>query len=383
MEDSVGERFLERARKHREEGKPWLDANELAWLDELIEQWPKGWGDDLHVHLYGHLEIQEKVDLPGLGITIDPEKSVPEEGSAGFVFRAPYAYVAKVRVSQRDRAGLLDGINRVEKLLSAWRMTDWGGAAIKYWCHFCAGGYGVESCLNASKLDDMKRALSSTERYTDRQQALIYQAAWWLRQCEIPIYNDPNPSVFAKYLSYWNAFESLTEAVCDKWKPAKLTMGEKNKAIQNCQATRGLLTTRDIDTLYNEVVNPGLPGSVKHALAICFGVVGNQYYAECFAKQPRNARLYQVRNDIAHGNIVEYDLETRLRVERAHPRLWIIVTNMLALLTQQSIALDKEVNSCYTCANLSQSETCKVGLLPDGERYWRFACRKYEPGEPD
>jgi hypothetical protein len=74
MEDAFAERFVKAARKLREEGKSWLEAHKLAGLDERIKQWPKNWGDDLHVPLYGHLEIQEKVDLPDLGITIDPEK---------------------------------------------------------------------------------------------------------------------------------------------------------------------------------------------------------------------------------------------------------------------------------------------------------------------
>lgn len=383
MEDGFAERFVKAARKLREEGKPWLEASKLAGLDERIKQWPKNWGDDLHVPLYGHLEIQERVDLPDLGITIDPEKSISKEGSSGFAFGAPYAYVAKVRVSHRDRASLLDGINRVEKFLSAWRMTDWGGAAIKYWCHFFVESSAVESCLDARKLSDIKKALSITEQYTDHQQMLIYQATWWLRQCEIPIYNNPNPAVFAEYLSYWNAFECLTEAVCDRWKPEKLTTDEKNKVIHDYEAKHQPLTSKDINKLYNEVVNLGLRGLVKHALTICFSVVGAQYYAECFTKHPKDSRLYQVRNDIAHGNIVEYDLESRLRVEGAHPRLWMIVTNMLALLTQQSIALDKEVNSCYTCANLSQGQTCKLGLLPQRKWYWRFTCHKYEPKKPN
>jgi len=383
MEDTFGERLLKAARKLHEEGKTWYEAYELADLDERIKQWPKDWGDDLHVSLYGGLEIQEKVDLPDLGITIDPKKSSPKEGS--YIFGAPYDYVAKVRVPQKDLASYLDGISRVEKFLSAWRMTDWGGAAIQYWCHFFPIDAQVVSCLDTKKLSDIKKTLSITEQYTDHQQTLIYRAVWWLRQCEIPIYNNPYPSVFGKYLSYWNAFECLTEAVCDKWKLTKGTKEQKNKIIQSYVAKHQTLTIVDIDELYNRVVSPGFRTQAKHALNICFGVVGAQYYEECFMKQPEDSRLYQVRNDIAHGNIVEYHLDTRRRVEKALRRLWVIVTNMLELLTQRpaSSALDKEVNSCYTCANLSQDQTCKLGLLPEVERYWRFTCRKYERKKPN
>ena len=380
MGDDFAERLMEAARELREEGKPWHEAFKLAQLDELIKRWPSEWGDDLQVRLYGDIEIQEKVDLPDLGITIAPEKSIPKEGS--FVFGAPYAYVAKVRVSQKDMAGLFDGINRVEKFLSAWRMTEWGGAATQYWCHFFQRSVGIVSCLDIKKINDIKKALSIVEQYTDRQQTLIYEASWWLRQYETPFYNNQNPSVFNEYLSYWNAFECLTEAVCDIYKPAKRTKKEKDRAIQDYEAKHKPLKNEDIDKLYNEVVNPGLRGLVKHALTMCFGVVGDQYYAECFTKQPKDLCLYQVRNDIAHGNIVEYDFKTRLRVERAHQRLWMIVTNMLAYLTHQRGALDREVSSCYTCANFSQGQMCRLGLLPQGKRYRCFTCRKYEPKKP-
>lgn len=240
------------------------------------------------------------------------------------------------------------------------------------------------SCLDSGKLDEIRKVLSASARYTDHQQRLIWRAAWWLRQCRRSIFVDPNPSVFGEYLAYWNALECLAEAICDRWNPPQtLTKLEKDKAIQEYEAKHQALTSSDIGKLYNEVVNPGLPRLVRHALTVCFGVVGEQYYAECFTKKPKYSRLSQVRNDIAHGNIVEYDLNARLRVETAQGRLWMIVNNMLAFLAEQAIALDREVSSCYTCLNYSPDNTCELGLLPSGERVWRFKCDKYKPKKPN
>jgi len=361
-----------------EEGKSLIEAYELANLDMKINQWPKNWGEDLVVSLYGFIEIQVKVELPELGITIELEKEFTKKGK-GFAFGAPYAYNAKVKVPSKDKNGVLDAINRLEKFLSAWRMTEWPSRAISYWCYLFSRGGGAQACLDSEKLGDTKRALLAVSKYTEHQQRLIWQAAWWMRQYEEPLFNNPNPSVFREYLAYWNAFECLIEAICDISKPKKLTKPQKNTLISCYLAKINRAPTyEDIDKLYNQVVNPGLPQKVKHALIVCFRVVGNQYYEECFKKQPKESRLYQIRNDIAHGNIVEYEFDKRLRVENALSRLHIIVNNMLSILSHQRLMLDSHVDSCYSCANYCAERMCSLNLLSPNERYWRFTCEKYE-----
>jgi len=374
---------LDKVKKLREEGSSRVEAFGLAKLDMYIKGWPGAWGQGLQVAIYGDLEIETDVNLPDLGITIKADKEVPKEGKS-FVFGAPYCYTATVQVLSKDTKGVLEGVDRLEKFLAAWRTADWGGSGISYWCHLLNGSAQTMSCLDSGKLDGIIKALSTIARYTDHQQRLIWRAAWWLRQSRRSVFVDQNPSVFGEYLAYWNALECLTEAVCDRWNPPKtLTKLEKDKAIQEYENKHQALTSGDIVELYNKVVNPGLPRLIRHALTVCFGVVGEQYYAECFTKKPKYSRLHQVRNDIAHGNIVEYDLNARLRVETAQGRLWMIVNNMLALLARQAIALDREVRSCYTCLNLSPDNTCGLGLLPSGERVWRFTCGKYEPKKPN
>ena len=379
MGKDFASQYMAIVKKLHEEGKSFTEASELAGLDLAIKQWPKAWGEDLVVPIYGDLEIQVGVEIPELGITIQPEKEVPKGDKGKFVFGAPYAYSAKVQISSKDTVNVLGAINRLEKFLSAWRMTEWPGRAISYWCHFFSRGGAAVSCLDSERLDNIKKALSAISKYTEHQQRLIWQAAWWLRQCESSLYGNPNPSVFREYLASWNALECLTEAICDIRKPTKLTTLQRNTIIQQYMAQISRqLTSRDIDKLYKGVVNPGLPQKVKHAFSVCFGVVGNQYHIECFKKKPKESQLYQIRNDIAHGNIVEYDFNKRIIVEEALQRLHIIVNNMLAILSRQPLMLDHHINSCYSCANHSDEGICSLSLLPPNERYWRFMCNKYE-----
>jgi len=380
MSGDFANQYMTAVKKLREEGKSYTEAHELADLDMKIVQWPKNWGNDLVASLYGFLEINERIELPELGITIEPERNVPKKDSGKFVFNAPYAYSATVQLSNRDTVSVLDARKRLEQFLSAWRMTEWPGRDVNYWCHlFYRGVGGVQTRLDSEKLEDIKRALSVITKYTEHQQVLIWQAAWWLRQCNEPLFSNPNPSVFREYLAYWNALECLTEAICDIIKPKKLSKLEKNILISKyfTQINRAP-TSADIDKIYNRVVNPGLPRKVQHAFIVCFRYVGNQYYDECFKKQPKKSQLYQIRNDIAHGNIVEYELDNRIRVDEALNRLHIIVNNMLSILSHQSIMIDTNVDSCYSCAKLNADHKCALDSLPENERVWCFVCNKYE-----
>jgi hypothetical protein len=260
-------------------------------------------------------------------------------------------------------------------------MTEWPGRPISYFLRLArlSVSVSVETLLDAKRLESIKTALSAIDTYSPKQQKLILLAAWWLRQCERPSWYDTTPYTFHEYLSYWNALECLTEAICDRWTPAGLTTPQKDARIRKYMAQISRPPTcEDIDKLYNKIVNPGLSHKVKHTLGVCFGVVGEQYYEECFKKQPEETRLYQVRNDIAHGNIAEYDFDNRIRVEEALDRLHLIVNNMLSFLSKQELMLDWHVKSCYTCVQLTKDRTCSRRLLPPSEQIWRFFCEEYK-----
>ncbi len=380
MSEDSANQYMTTVKKLREEGKSYTAAHELAGLDMKIRSWPKGWGEDLVASIYGFLEIQVKVELPELGIIIEPKKEVPKKDGGKFVFGAPYAYSAKLELSSKDKESVLDARNRLEKFLSAWRMTEWPGREVNYWCYlFSKGGGGVLTSLDNEKLEDIKRALSTITKYTESQRALIWQAAWWLRQCNDSFFNNPNPSVFREYLAYWNALECLTEAICDINKPKKLTKQEKNSIInQYLSKINRVPNVEDIYKLYNHVIDPGLSQKIQHAFLVCFRHVGNQYYEECFKKQPKKSRLYQIRNDIAHGNIVEYELDDMIRVDEALNRLHIIDNNMLSILSHQSIMVDNNIDSCSSCVKNDDDHKCTLNSMPEKEQYWRFVCDKYE-----
>lgn len=125
MDDILADQLLATGKKLREEGRSTFEAWELAKLDQQIESWPKAWGEDLQVQIYGDLEMRVPVDLPDPGIAINADKKTPKEGASRFVFGAPYAYTAKVRVPRKDKAGLLDAIDRLERFLAAWNIVCW------------------------------------------------------------------------------------------------------------------------------------------------------------------------------------------------------------------------------------------------------------------
>lgn len=369
------EDFLAYVEKLTVQGVSYPEAFERARLEQSIRSWPKAWGDYLEVWLYGAIEITSDIDIPELGLHVSSVKKTDK-----FVFSAPWAYRCRLEVKSKDLPGVLDAIDRLETFLNSWHIVSWG-RTIHYFCTFFTSGGDAVTEL-PKEWEGIKRFLSALGRYKQHQCDLILRAAWWLRHSQHSFLSGHyNPSSFAIYSSYWNAFECLVELICDIVPPRTLSRTQKVQNVAKFFQNRRQPTPADVEFCYQTYVNPGLPKRARHALAVVFGPVGEQYYEECFRKQPEQDRLYQIRNDINHANIVEFNLDDRLRVENGLYRLQIIVLNMFFVLTRQSVMLDTEIRACHTCAHLDQARTCKLNLLPADTRYWRYVCDSYTKKE--
>jgi hypothetical protein len=146
--------------------------------------------------------------------------------------------------------------------------------------------------------------------------------------------------LFLIYLSYWNALECLIQAVEGLRSPAKISRAQKNAAVAAFfSRLPGPPTGDDVQRCYHELVNPGLRGRARHAFDFTESTLNNfsavDAFEMCFDREPRDERLYAVRNAIDHGSIVEFDLPTRQRVQKSLAELSSIV---LALLNAVVIA---------------------------------------------
>lgn len=367
--------FMERVNRLHSEGAPFHEAIAVVRLEQRLAAWPEDWGDSLELLVYGELQIPEDIDLPELGIHV-----AAEPYTEPWIGKAPFTYQARVSVPSRDLAGALSGIHRLETLLSLINIGEWG-RAIRYYCRLvaptpAAGGGPVD-------FDKLRRALCGLHEYSQRQQTLILRAGWWFRsQQQSFLTGQPSPSAFAEFTGQWQALECLAEAICDRWPPPKLTTREKNQLVaQHFGALGRTPTAADVASCYRKIVDPGAKKRIEHALGFCFQETASEYVAECFTRQPRERQLYAIRNDIHHGNIVEYDLDQGLRVQRGLHRLHMIVLNIFHFLLGIGILLDNEIRSCYTCQYGGDAKDCSLGLLPSDKAYWRYVCDGFEPRE--
>jgi hypothetical protein len=345
------------------------EAFERAKLQGAIDRWPEQWGDDLEVWLYGGITVDADIERPELGLRVSAERRTGQ-----FVFNAPWAYPCRLKVKSRDLTGVLDAITRLETFLSAWHVTSWG-RTIHYYCHLFFSGADVQTSLS-DDLPAIDRFLLALKALSLRQRDLVLRAAWWLRQSQHSILSGVSqPSSFSLYSAYWNAFECLVEAYCDLIPPPADSPSAKAAKVAAFLAGRASPPKpQDIEACYHAIVNPGLPRKAGHALGLVFGPIGDQYHEICFRRKPKAEQLYQIRNDINHANIVEYNLDDRLRVENGLARLQLIVLNMLFVATAQGVMIDQDVRSCGSCASHTGGATCALQRLPAGVLPWRYVC---------
>jgi hypothetical protein len=114
------------ARTHElcEQGLDSSHANGIAWLEERIRRWPSGWGNDLHILIYGDFKAPDAIlSFPSLGITINPGKQ-----SNTIVTGARTVLQASVKIDEKSVTALIDAARRINLLLGAYTLTEWAHA---------------------------------------------------------------------------------------------------------------------------------------------------------------------------------------------------------------------------------------------------------------
>lgn len=326
MPDSLDPMFA-RARDLEVNGLDRSLAFGTAWLEERIRAWPAGYGDDLRVLIYGDFAAPEaQLSYPQLGITIHPDKK-----EKTIVRGAMTVLEANVAVSERSVAGLTDAIRRLNTLLGAFVLHGWGNTSIGWWSWVTHGtGSGVLTKLVDADVEQTAKTLAEFPAEVRRK---VEAAMFWIREPRNLLLESYRSDALRVYAAYWNAFECLVDAV-DFLRPYNgPTKSEKQSLIDAFVAERGgRLTAADIQKCYQTVVNPGLVARASHVLSVSFGADGARYVDECFKREPREDRLYDIRNAINHGDIDAENPTELLRVEARLSRLWMIVWRMFGRL---------------------------------------------------
>jgi hypothetical protein len=311
-------------------------ARGLAQLEMRIAQWPSAWGDDLIVLIYGDFgPPPAKLEFVELGITIEPEKV-----TTSFIKSAICVLRARVKIPEKSIKALVDAASRINTLLGALAVLNWGNSGSGWWSSVTHGSMGgVVPKLEPDRVKHVIEALSSLPAPVGRK---IRSALYWIREPRQLVMEGHRSDVLRVYAGYWNALECLVEAVCHLRPPPKLGRAGKQAGIDAFVAKqKGKLDVAAITDCYRTFVDPGFVAKASHALKICFPDHADRYILECFKMKPEQDRLYNIRNAINHGDVDADDPTELLRIEDRHSRLWMIVFGMLGSIIPIDRPLDE------------------------------------------
>lgn len=290
-----------------------------------IQEWPPAWGNSLEIYIYGDFNAPDsEVQIESLGITIYPEKIEDTH-----VKSAMYVLRARVEVKEKTVSELADAAHRINILLGMWSLLEWGSADKGWWSWVT---HGRQVYGGASKIDhkDLHVPIESLLKLPEPVKRKVEAALYWIREPGSLLQEWHRSDVLRLYASCWNAFECLVEAVNILRPQQKLSKEKKQQLIDEFVAQRGgKLTAQDIQDCYRQFVDPGFSAKARHALIVCFPKEADTYFLECF-KAPD--KLYQIRNDINHGNVDAEDPNELLRITTRLQLLSKIVLRMFSRL---------------------------------------------------
>jgi len=311
-------------------------ASGLTQLEMRIAQWPSGWGEDLVVLIYGDFSPPlTELDFPDLGIMIEPEQV-----TNSFINSALCVLKARVKITEKSVPALVDASARINTLLGAMAVLNWGNLGIGWWSHVTHGSTGcVMPKLEPDRVQKVVEALGKLSPSVRRK---VRSALYWVREPRRLLKEGYRSDVLRVYAGDWNAFECLVEAVCLIRPQTKLRRAEKQAGIDAfVEARNGKLDAAAVSECYKSFVDPGFVATASHALRVCFPDRADRYVTECFRMKPEQDRLYNIRNAINHGDVDVDDPNELLRVEDRHSRLWMIIFGMLGLIIPIDRPLDQ------------------------------------------
>jgi hypothetical protein len=180
----------------------------------------------------------------------------------------------------------------------------------------------ARSEFDVRKLDRWDSLSSAYFQLPDDERKKLSAAIWWYRKACASAYH----SIFDSYTAYWNSLEILCGVAA-----SKINKGEDvDKKVQTYLAGKSKIKAGHILECYNQYVNYSIAKQIKDALA---GMLGDeqaeQMVYQCFEILPDEDRLYQIRNDINHGNIKE---NSAADYQRVHTRCILLSHVVMTIL---------------------------------------------------
>lgn len=325
----AGEEMLRRRRELTAAGVDGGQALGIAVLEMRVRQWAEGKvggeGNALEVLLYGDFApVEGPLEVPALRIKVFPEKL-----ENTFIRNALTVHRAHVGVDAKTVEGACDAARRMNAFIGAHTAISLGNGSCAWWSFVTHGGQS--SGRTVFEEADIRFAIDRLLEFPSEQRRHLEDALYWIREPQRSILEGPRVQTVRTFAAYWNAFESLVELIHKRYPPARITSAQKEAAIQRLlERHEGRLTVGFIEEAYRRVVDRGFRAKALHALIALFDKPeALHYYKHCFLIQPKEDRLYGIRNAIQHGTINAEDPIELVRVESRLLKLWFILWGML------------------------------------------------------
>lgn len=333
--DRLWEFLARREHELRAVGMPEGRAYRTAILERRIAEMPQNWGSELRIIIYGDFDAPDsEIHFSDLGIVIEPG-AVKDS----IVRSAMCVLNARVTISERSVAAVLDAAARIDTLLGAWAAVDLGNPR-GWWCRVTHMRMG--RVMQPFDQHAIQKVIKNIQNCPSNVRRKVTSALHWIREPR-QMLMEYRSDVLQVYAGYWNAFECLVDVVCLLHPPPKHSKTEKQAEIDKFLADHaGKLDAASIRECYLSVVDPGFVAKASHALRQCFPERAHQYIVECFKAKPEEDRLYNIRNAINHGDIEPENLQELIRVEDKHMSLWMIVFGMLGQIIPIPRPLDRK-----------------------------------------
>jgi len=320
--------YFDRVKELESEGFEWGHASSLTQLEQRIEKWPESWGDEFQFLLYGDFEpLEEEYEIKELGITVFPENLKDT-----VIRKSKTVHKAKAVIPSKSIESILDASRRINLFLGTFTLVTWTNCHCGWWSHITHdnGGGGVKTNLNH---DDLARAIAGAASINPEISGKVESALFWLRDPKRPMMDLSSPDLLKVYAAYWNAFECLVDAICIAVPYKKKTKGEKRDILTKILDSHGgEVTPSFIQEAYKGVINPGLKAKATHAIEVCFGEDAEYFIDECFNRDDKANRLYDIRNSINHGEVRAEDPQELARIQSRTSKLWMLIMGMFGRL---------------------------------------------------
>lgn len=308
------EELHRRAMELRENGFDLLHSLNIADLEEKIVNWPKAWGTNFKILVYGDFTpLTEPLLIESLGISISPEIQ-----KNTVIKNALTVHEATLKLNNVSIESIVDAIRRINILLGAHTLLTWGNGFCNWWSHITHGNtYG--GMLTKLPHEDLDTIITYLNLMKPQLRKKIDSALYWLRNANDSIFSSYRLDILRAYVSYWNAFECLVDAINIVKPTKKMPKDKKQNVLEELfNQYNKSISVEFIQDAYSTIVNPGLKKKSENALNVCFGDSAKDYMNECFNLENPDNRLYNIRNAINHGEI---DAENPTELARIHSRL--------------------------------------------------------------